>query len=321
MSPYTHFTLEERELSMVLIAQGFSLRAAARKLNRAPSTLCRELQRNSNKNGSYSAIAADKRYHKRRIICGRKTKAFLNDKVKEYVSEKLMLGWSPEQISGRAKLDNEPFLISYNTIYRAIEKGILPKQFRLLLRIKRIKNRKRKTNDKRGKIANTKSISERPMGANQRLEFGHWESDTVLGKRKTGCIGTHVERKSGFLIAFKLEHRRDNLFNEATIKAFSAIPDIFKKSFTVDNGSEFYSHEDLTAKTNMAVYFCDPYSPWQRGSNENTNCLLRQYFPKGSSFADISNERLAEVVNLINNRPRKRFGYKTPLEIFLKCCA
>ena len=321
MSPYTHFTLEERELSMVLIAQGFSLRAAARKLNRSPSTLSRELQRNSNKNGSYSAIAADKRYHKRRSKCGRKPTVFLDDKVKEYVSEKLRLGWAPEQISGRAKLDNEPFSISYNTIYRAIETGILPKQFRLLLRIKKIKNRKRKTNDKRGKIANAKSISERPIEANQRLEFGHWESDTVLGKRKTGCIGTHVERKSGFLIAFKLEHRRDNLFNEATIKAFSTIPPDFKKSFTVDNGSEFYSHEDLTAKTNMTVYFCDPYSPWQRGSNENTNCLLRQYFPKGSSFAEITNERLAEVVNLINNRPRKRFGYKTPLEIFLKCCA
>ena len=320
MSRYTHFTLEERELSMVMIAQGFSLRAAARKLNRAPSTICRELRRNSNKNGTYSAITADKKYHQRRIACGRKTKKFLDTALKAYVSEKLHIGWSPEQISGRAKFDNEPFSISYNTIYRAIDKGILPKQYRLLLRIKRIKNRKRKTNDKRGKIANAISISQRPVEAEKRLEYGHWESDTVLGKRKTGCIGTHVERKSGFLIAFKLEHRRDNLFNQATERAFSLIPSELKKSLTVDNGSEFYSHEDLKTRTNMVIYFCDPYSPWQRGTNENTNGLIRQYFPKGTSFADISEERLAKVVDLINSRPRKRLGYKTPLEIFMECC-
>lgn len=320
MSHYTHFTLEERELSMVLMAQGFSLRASARKLNRSPSSLFRELRRNSNKNGTYSASAADNRYRHRRKHCGRKAKLLSDNRLKEYVISKLSVNWSPEQISGRSKLDRESFSISYNTIYRAIDKGVISKSFRSFLRLKHIKNRKRKPNDKRGKFADRMPISDRPKEINDRIEFGHWESDTVQGKRGTGCIGTHVERKSGFLVAFKLSLKRDYLFNEATEQAFSKLPLCFKKSFTVDNGMEFLLHKELMAKTNMVVFFCDPYSPWQRGTNENTNGLIRQFFPKRTSFENITDEKLAYVVDLINNRPRKRLGYRTPLEIFSKCC-
>ena len=172
--------------------------------------------------------------------------------------------------------------------------------------------------DKRGKIPNTTPISKRPAGAENRSRYGHWESDTVLGMRKTGCFGTHVERKSGYLIAFRIDDRQDNAFNTATIKAFSSVPDKLKKSFTVDNGKEFAAHKELSDATGMKVYFCDPYSPWQRGTNENTNGLLRQFFPKGTSFANISNDDLQHIVDLINNRPRKRLGFRTPLEVLYK---
>lgn len=136
--------------------------------------------------------------------------------------------------------------------------------------------------------------------------------------RKTGCLGTHVERKSCYLVAFRIDDRQDNAFNKATIQAFSAIPDKLKKSFTVDNGKEFTAHWELTEATDMKVYFCEPYSPWQRGTNENTNGLLCQFFPKGTSFADVPDERLQLVVDLINNRPRKRLNYLTPLEMLMK---
>lgn len=180
------------------------------------------------------------------------------------------------------------------------------------------KYKKHQKKEERGKIPDTISIHQRPAGAENRTRYGHWEADTVLGQRKTGCFGTYVERKSGFLVAFKLDDRQDNVFTKASIKAFEGIPSKLKKSITVDNGKEFAAHKQLSFSTGMPVYFCDPYSPWQRGSNENTNGLLRQFFPKGSSFSDVSDDILQDVVNLINNRPRKRLGFRTPSEMLAK---
>ena len=324
MSHYTHFTTEERELSRELKALGYSICQIAARLGRNKSSVSREFKRNSNKDGSYSAHAADDRYKQRRKRCGRKPMLQTDSPVKEYVIEKLSLDWSPDEISHRAKLDKEAFSISYNTIYRAIESGVISKKLRNHLRIKRIKNRKAKANDKRGKIADRVMISDRPEIINNRIEVGHWESDTVLGKRNTGCIATHVERVTGYLIAFRLPNLKDDIFRIKTVDVFKKLPAALKKSFTVDNGNEFRSHSELAAQTGMDVYFCDPYSPWQRGSNENTNGLLRQYFPKGTSFKDFCDDYFERVVDLINNRPRKRLGYRTPAEVFYdsfsKCC-
>ena len=320
MSHYIHFSTEEREMSMIMIAQGLSLRAVARELKRSPSTISRELKRNSNKNGKYLPSAAEKRYRKRRKNCGRKSILSIDSSLKDFVVSTLKQGWSPDEISERMKLFNMPFSISYITIYRAIAKGVLPKQYRIFLRIKRVRNRKHKKEDKRGKIADRIPITERPIEAENRLEIGHWEGDSIHGKRGTGSIGTYVDRASGLLLAFKVSNFKDNAFTDATVELFSSLPAYLRKTCTVDNGNEFAGHKEITAKTGMIVYFCNPHSPWQRGTNENTNGLLRQYFPKGSSFEDITDERLAEVVNLINNRPRKRLGYKTPLEVFKKCC-
>ena len=316
MCHYTHFSTEERELSRVLKAQGLSIRAIARMLNRSPSSVSREFRRNSYSDGTYAAHHADKLYQKRRRNCGRKPKLKAGA-ARDYVLEKMALRWSPEQIAGRARRDKKSFSISFPTIYRAIDTGILPPQLKIIMRFK-WKHKKCKGQDKRGKIPDTTPISERPAGAENRSRYGHWESDTVLGMRKTGCFGTHVERKSGYLIAFRIDDRQDNAFNTATIKAFSSVPDKLKKSFTVDNGKEFAAHKELTDATGMKVYFCDPYSPWQRGTNENTNGLLRQFFPKGTSFANISDDDLQHIVDLINNRPRKRLGFRTPLEVLYK---
>ncbi len=316
MGHYTHYTTEEREMSRVMLTQGFSLRAIARKLNRSPSTVSREIKRNQKADGTYSANHADKLYQKRRLNCGKKP-ILTDGEAREYVLEKLDLRWSPEQIAGRAKLDKKSFSVSYATIYRAVDSGILPKSTKKIMRFK-WKHKKCKGEDKRGKIPNTVSIHERPAGAENRSRFGHWESDTVLGQRKTGCFGTHVKRKSGFLIAFKIPDRQDNAFNKATASAFENVPQALKKSFTVDNGKEFAAHIELAKLTGMKVFFCDPYSPWQRGTNENTNGLLRQFFPKGTSFENVSDEDLRMVVNLINNRPRKRLGFRTPAEVLMK---
>ena len=316
MCHYSHFTTEEREMSRVLKAQGLSIRAIAKRLNRSPSTVSREFRRNCYANGTYAAHHADKLYQKRRKNCGRKQK-LQSGAVRDYVLEKMNLRWSPEQIAGRARLDKEPFSISFPTIYRAIDSGVLPPQIKKIMRFK-WKHKKCKGEDKRGKIPDTTPISERPAGAENRTRFGHWESDTVLGMRKTGCFGTHVERKSGYLIAFRIDDRQDKAFNKATIEAFSSVPDKLKKSFTVDNGKEFAAHKELADATGMKVYFCDPYSPWQRATNENTNGLIRQFFPKGTSFADITDDDLQYVVDLINNRPRKRLNFLSPFEVLKK---
>ena len=325
MSLYVHFTTEERELSRVYKEQGLNFSQIAKKLGRNKSSVSREFKRNSNKDGSYSAHTADLRYKQRRKNCGRKPILQTNEALRCQVIEKLEEYWSPEQIEGRAKLENYGFhVISNKTIYRAIENGVVPKSMRLYLRLKRVRNRKKKADDKRGMLQDTVSIHDRPKEIDERKEFGHWESDTVLGKRNTGCIGTHVERKSGYIAGFMLPDRKNDVFNKATVALFENMPDILKKSFTVDNGKEFLSHSELSQKTGMIVYFCDPHSPWQRGCNENANGLLRQYFPKGSSFANITDKRLLEVFTLINNRPRKRLGFKTPAEVLYEslnfCC-
>ena len=228
MCHYSNFTTEEREMSRVLKAQGLSIRAIAKTLNRSPSTVSREFRRNCYANGTYAAHHADKLYQKRRKNCGRKPK-LQSGAVRDYVLEKMNLRWSPEQIAGRARLDKEPFSISFPTIYRAIDSGVLPPQLKKIMRFK-WKHKKCKGEDKRGKIPDTTPISQRPAGAENRTRFGHWESDTVLGMRKTGCFGTHVERKSGYLIAFRIDDRQDKAFNKATIDAFSSVPDKLKKA-------------------------------------------------------------------------------------------
>jgi IS30 family transposase len=317
MSHYTHLTIADREKAMVMKEKGASQRTIAAAIGCDHSAISREFARNTGKSG-YSANEAQHLYEKRRKQCGVKP-ILANPEVADYVKERLELQWSPEEIAGRAKKDGYPISFSYNSIYRAVANRILPISLHKQMRIKS-KHRSPKTDDKRGKVLDCLTIHDRPRSVEKRKTIGHWESDSVLGQRKTGSIGTHVERKTGYLIAFKLEDRKGDAYTLATEKAFESLPARCKKSFTVDRGTEFYQHKLLSEKTGMKVFFCDPYCAWQRGSVENTNGLLRQYFPKGSSFSGISQQSLQLVVDRINNRPRKRFGYLTPTELFARWC-
>lgn len=317
MSHYTHFTTQEREKAMVLLGQGASIRKIARELGRNASSVSRELKRNTKPHKAYSAEHATRAYKWRRRRC-RPVCKLMDAQRAAYVEERLRLKWSPEQIVGRAKREDYDLNLSYNTIYRAVANRILPIALHKDMRIKR-RHRFPKDN-KNGKIHDVLTIHDRPQEVALREIPGHWESDTVLGKRGSGAIATHVERKSRFLIALKLENRVDKAFNIATHAAFSHLPSTVKRSFTVDRGVEFYAHADLTKRTGMPVYFCDPGRPGQRGLNENTNGLLRQFLPKGSSFSTISQLDLDLIVALINNRPRKSLDFLSPAELFAACC-
>lgn len=324
MSHYTHFTIDERILSRILRDLGLSIRAIAQILNRSPSTISRELKRNSNQHGEYLPKLAEQKYRHRRKNCGKKPVLQNDSELKRYIMDCLKEEWSPDEIAGRIKLTGNFPSVSYNTVYRAISSGIIPKSYRRHLRLKKIQNRKRKKNDKRGSIADRVMISERSEEINNRSEFGHWEGDTVQGKRNTGALGTLVERLSRFTISFKVPDLKDDIFRRIAVELFAALPKQARKSITVDNGVEFASHKLLAKETGMNVYFCDPYSPWQRGTNEYTNHLIRQYYPKGTSFSIFNDTQLQAVIDKLNNRPRKVLGYKTPNEVFFenlqKCC-
>jgi len=324
MRHYTHLSTDEREKAMVLREKGYSQNEIARQLGRDKSCISREFGRNSKADGSYSAAFAEKKYRRRRKKC-HKPYVMANTELAEYVVKRLRLKWTPEQIAGRARLEGYPIRFSYSSIYRAVDRRQLPPEIKKEMRFKaKYKRRKAKEDDKRGKMQGLTSIHDRPAEVETRQTIGHWESDTVLGQRKTGAIGTHVERKTGFLIAFKLEGTDSKSFVDATVQAFKQLPAEKRKSFTADRGKEFTNHADLKKALDMPVFFCDPYAPWQRGSNENTNGLLRQFFPKKTSFADVSAQDLAWANNLINNRPRKRLAWLTPYEAFLNlalgCC-
>lgn len=316
MGHYRHLTIENRETAMVLREKGWSFRAIALEINCSPSTVSREFIRNAKADGGYSASFADKQYRKRRKRCG-PNPIMKNPVIAEYVIKRLHQRWTPEQIAGRAKLEKYQTPFSFVTIYRAIDQHILPYSLKKIMRFKS-KYKRPKKGDKRGIMQGLTGIEERPTSVNKRKIIGHWESDTVLGQHRTGAIGTHVERKTGYLIAFRLNRVASQEYTQATIQRFSCIPRKYRRSFTVDRGKEFTNHREVTRELGMSVYFCDPYSPWQRGSNENTNGLLRQFFPKGTSFASITQEQLVYVVDLINHRPRKRFGWRTPAEVFFK---
>lgn len=316
MSHYKHLTTEERETAMVLRAQGASMRAIARMLGRSPSTLSRELRRNSKASGTYSAAYADKLYRRRRKRCRRP--CILSDQtVSAYIMARIREDkWSPEQIAAYSKLEGYPVSFSYATIYRAIHRRLLPASLKKHMRLMWHYKRRKKKKDKRSEMQGIRKISERPESVNRRDCVGHWEGDTILGKRGTGAIGTFVERKTGYLIAFLLNSGSSKEYLEKAAAAFSALPPEAKQTLTVDRGKEFTLHREMEEQIGFTVYFCDPYRPWQKGCVENANLLLRQFFPKKTSFASITPEELQRVVDLINRRPRKRLGWSSPSQAF-----
>jgi IS30 family transposase len=313
---------EREEISRGVIA-GRSVRAMAEAMDRAPSTISREIARNGGR-GRYRAAAADKRAWKRSLrpkLC----KLAINSLLRQSVAAKLERNWSPEQIAGWLKHlhpENEALRVSHETIYRSLyvqARGVLKKQLVQHLRRQRSIRHSRHATLK-GRLANSISIRERPASVEDRAVPGHWEGDLLLGSNSSQII-TLVERHSRYVMLAKIPNRETKTVVNALIKQARKLPDELYKSLTWDNGKELADHQRFTLETDVDIYFCDPHSPWQRGSNENTNGLLRQYFPKGTDLAPHSQAKLNRIARELNERPRKTLDFQTPAERFSQCVA
>lgn len=316
MSHYRHFTMDERESLLIYLNQGKKNCEIAKLLNRSPSTISREVRRNARSRSKYSALQAQKAYEHRRKRSVRKCK-LAHPAFAEKVSELLTNAWSPEQISNRLQYEHNAIQVSTSTIYRGLECGLLDCELRKKLRIKGKRRHGGKKKSKCGHLDIEYTIHDRPKSVESRQTIGHWESDTVRGAKWTGCIATHVERASRYAVLCKIPNRTADAFTGATVQAFLRIPKRKRRSFCVDHGKEFANHREILQILNCKVYFADPHAPWQRGTNENFNGLLRQFFPKRTSFAEVTQDDVDAVAKLLNRRPRKSLGWKTPEEVFL----
>ena len=318
-------TLNERETISRGLSAKQSMRSLAKQLQRSPSTISREVSRNGGYE-HYRAVKADQiawQLARRPKPC----KLEIEKRLCNKVTDKLALNWSPQQIAGWLKRTYPKRLqmqISHETIYRSLyiqSRGALKKELTQHLRRKRLFRRaKVAKEEKRGKIPNLVSISERPPEVEDRAVPGHWEGDLIMGTNSS-CIATLVERHSRYVMLAKVDNKSTDEVVGALIKQAKNLPKELYISLTWDRGSELKSHQRFTLATDIDVYFCDPSSPWQRGSNENTNGLLRQYFPKKTNLAVHTQQELDRVARELNERPRETLGYETPAARFDACVA
>lgn len=317
--PYNHLTLEERYEIKHLTAQKYSIREIGRMLGRSHSTISRELRRNASRNSSYCASKANEKYRNRRVAC-RREPLYMHRELMRYLVGKLTQCWSPQQIAGRLPLDfpETPYMrVSHESIYRWLYDLASLRPFRGYLRRRHKKRRKRNGRKvQRVSIPNRVGIEQRPKLVEAQERFGDWEADLVLGAHQDGAIVTLVERKSMLLRVGLVASKHAEGVAQATIDALLDMPKSWVRTMTFDNGKEFAAHEKIAQTLGIETYFAQPYASYQRGKNENTNGLLRQYLPKKTSFKNLSFERLLSYVEDINNRPRKNLGYRTPMEIF-----
>ncbi len=313
-------SVAEREEIAVGVAAGERLRVIAARLGRHPATVGREVRRNGGQRG-YRALAAQAQAEAR---ARRPKTARLagNQRLRELVQAMLERRWSPEQISMmlRAQFPDEPEMrVSHETIYQAVYvqgRGALRRELAACLRTGRALRRpRRQAGERRGRIKDMVMISERPAEVADRAVPGHWEGDLIMGARNASAIGTLVERTTRFVMLLHLPHGHDPAaVAQAMTEAMATLPAALRRSLTWDQGKEMAAHRQVSVATDLQIYFCDPHSPWQRGSNENTNGLLRQYFPKGTSLAVHSREHLDAVAAELNARPRKTLGWRTPAQ-------
>ena len=320
---YSELSVEERAIIQLSQAQGFTLRGIARLIDRSPSTISRELKRNRGSSGAYSARCAQRQMSIRRQVCRPKRKLLPGSERFELVTHMLRERLSPEQIAGKLRGMNIPSLRDayvcretiYNAIY-ALPVGELRKELIICLRQGKSSRRPRSGGvDRRGQIPDMVSIHVRPPEIEDRLMPGHWEGDLIKGKGNASSVGTLVERTSGYLMLVKMRDATATSAMEGFSAALNRMPLAVRKSMTYDQGREMARHAEITQNTGVAIYFCDPHSPWQRGSNENINGLIRQFLPKGTDLSVHSQEQLDEIAYLMNIRPRKRFNWKCPIEV------
>jgi IS30 family transposase len=317
----TSLRLSEREEISRGVAAGKSMRRIAGELGRAPSTVSRELARNMRQRGYRAHIAESNAWQRAR----RPKDCLLNrhQRLRQVVTEKLRCNWSPEQISGylaKEFADDKSMRVSHETIYRTLyiqARGVLKKELiqhlRSGRRIRRAKAASARLISPHAQIFDAVRISERPAQAEDRAVPGHWEGDLLIGSKNTQ-IATLVERHSRFAMLVKLPARDSRTVVDALSDAVRKLPAQLRGSLTWDRGVEMAEHKRFTVATDVQVYFCDPQSPWQRGSNENTNGLLRQYFPKGQDLSAYTQAHLNKVARELNQRPRKTLGFQTPAD-------
>jgi len=308
MKNYKRLTAADRGAIAILLQQHFTPAEIARETGFNRSTICREINNRSTPNGYFANIAhldyQDKRY--------KRTSKLNYSKTRNYVLTRLMCGWTPEQIAGRMNLEGRSDRICHETIYRFIYSDEYCKQGKIYQYLPFAKKRRvswkgRKTHT--GKIPNRVSIHRRP---GTKGEFGHWEGDSVIYTNKK-AITTLNELKTGYLVFTRLEQKTAELTKQAIIMGLKGR---ISNTLTVDNGIEFMQHEEISKQIGVNVYFCDPYSSWQRGSNENSNRLLRKYLPKKCNIDELRQEELEEIAEELNNIPRKRLSYRTPAEAY-----
>jgi len=323
-----HLSLAEREEILRGVLAGLSLRDIAARLGRAPSTISREVRRNA-RCGDYQLAWAES------AAAGRARrpkpcKLVVNDRLRAEVEKKLSLRWSPQQISARLvhEFPDDPEMrVSHETIYRSLyvqARGALRKELAQYLRTRRTQRRSHKRTEciGTGRIREMVMISQRPPEAADRAIPGHWEGDLIVGKGGRSAIGTLVERLSRYVMLVHLPNGRDaEAVRLALSEQVQRLPAELRQTLTWDQGKEMAEHVKFTLATNMRVYFCDPHSPWQRGSNENTNGLLRQYFPKSLDLSTVTLAQLEEVARELNDRPRQTLDWMKPCEVFSRTVA
>jgi IS30 family transposase len=319
---YVHIGFQERERIGLLKAQGMKAAAISRILGRDPTTIRRELKRSKPKYLGYSPLQAQLDARKKQKI-PRREKKLHHQPLWRVVERKLALCWSPEQIAHHLKekyAGDSRMHVSHEAIYTYIyvlPRGRLRKELISYLRQgRRGRQRRKRDTDERGKIPNMVSIHERPEEVADRTVPGHWESDLIIGKKNLSAIGTLVERTTRTTILVPLKAKDAPSVRTAFARAVKRLPAEMFLSLTHDRGSEMSQHELFTKETNVQVYFADPQSPWQRGTNENTNGLIRQFFPKGTDFSLVSRKEIKRVQRLLNERPRKVLDWQTPTKAF-----
>lgn len=316
MRSYHHFTLEERESLRIYLSEGKRIREIGRLLGKSPSSISRELLRNRNKDGTYHPWRATILYIVRRRKSVRPFRLSVDTALLAWVQECLRSYWSPEIITARWKQAHPGSALSHSIIYQALKENRIP-GYRPQTHLRRRGKRRYDKNANTNSIQPEHLIRDWDEAIQGRAELGHWEGDTVYGAVGKGFLVTCVDRRSRYLTGALLKSRERSMTKDAVIRALQGQK---VSSLSLDNGAEFAAFKQIEEELNTIVYFADPHSPWQRGSNENINGLLRFFFPKGTNFLEVTHERLHHVLALINNRPRKCLGWLSPVEFLQKCC-
>jgi len=328
MRTYQRLTLIEREEISRYLILNCSCRKIAIILNRSTSTITREIKRSQIIRSNYRAVFAHQRSRRIARRSRRQRKLDTNETLREFVLNHLRLRWSPEQIAKRLRFlypDKMQMRVSHETIYAFIyvhPRGMLKRRLVKQLRRKHINRRVRsKDPQKSYPIQDYLSIDERPTEVQSRTIAGHWEGDLIMGSMNKSAIGTLVERKTRLTLLVKLPKKDSASVCETFAKEFNTLPEKLKKSLTYDHGCEMAHHKQFTESTKIKVYFAHPHAPWERGTSENTNMLIRDFLPKGTDFTKITKKKLKNIQDLLNDRPRKVLNWYTPHEAFTKTVA